>query len=646
MSKYLQSTDINQFQADQSSADAIPYDIIVEQNDSGIFSLLGDIIDYANPVFAKILRSSPKEIIGTSILDKVKGTDRQKLQASIEKLVSGELEKFNADLLMKSPEEKQDIYFSLHLKVYKKTEEGVKIIGTSRESTLRVKKNIELVKTKSRFEALYRNIIDGVIIYNYLSEEVMDCNAAAIKILEFENRNEVLNLKRSKLIPRYSEYFPDIDLHKESDRHGLRVMRGEAFSSPGIFLSKKGKGILVNINIVPTFYRHGEAFVIFQDITSRVINKKLQRLNEKKYRDIFENSHEAIIYTDLQTMRPIICNNKALALFGIANFKAFTESPPDSFYRETPDSTHASKIYKSQILKKVIEEGRAEFSHWLKKASGEVIQIFGILIRDQGDPENPKMISFLRDTTHLYQALEDLNEKNDELKKYIDSNLQLENFAYFASHDLQTPLRSMISFTQLLQRKLTGRLSEEEQEYMDFIISSCKNMRNLVNDLLSYSRLNTKKIIISNIDLREVLNELKSDLGSMLKEFDATIKFVNIPETIQGDSIKIRQIFQNLLTNALKFNRPGIKPEVTISCTSKINHWLFSVKDNGIGIAPEFQKKIFLLFKRLHTNEQYEGTGIGLAMVKKIVEQHQGEIWLESAEGEGANFFFTIKKRK
>jgi len=169
-------------------------------------------------------------------------------------------------------------------------------------------------------------------------------------------------------------------------------------------------------------------------------------------------------------------------------------------------------------------------------------------------------------------------------------------------------------------------------------------MRGLVNDLLSYSRVNTTKINLSDVNINYLLEELQSELASIIQEKKAEIVLRNIPEKVYADSMKLKQVFQNLITNALKFTKKGVASKIRITCKEQATQWLFSVKDNGIGIAPEFQDKIFLLFKRLHGNTDYEGTGIGLAMVKKIIEQHNGEIWLDSEEGEGATFWFTIKK--
>ncbi len=612
----------------------VNYDVLVEENAVGLFYLENDRVAFSNKAFADVFGVLPSVLVGTSIFDKVRGDDRKLLENGIEALLRGDTDSFSRDLQLKRNEE-EDVYFSLHLKVHSRDDNLVQLIGASREATTRVRKSKELVRTQSRFEALYRNIVDGIIVYDCIDEVMIDCNDAAVKILGYKTSQSLLKLNRYEFIPKTSSHFPGMDLHKETKNHSFRVLKGEAFNCPGALMGYGGKEVLVTVNIVPTFNKLGEAFIIFHDITDEILGKRSKKESDKRYRDIFNNSHEAIVYRDLKTGKPIICNKKALDLFGVSTFQEFIDLDRYSFYDDE---------YADYVLNEALEKGRADLAFWLKKQNGESIRIAGVLIRDVSDPDNPKIISFLRDVTRLHQAQVELNKKNEELKKYIDSNLQLENFAYFASHDLQTPLRSMISFTQLLKSKLKGRLSEEEEEYMQFIISSSKSMRNLINDLLSYSRINTTKINIREINLQTILAKLCIELDSIIQDKKAKIILKHIPEFIRADSTKIKQIFQNLITNAIKFSQEGTSPIVTINCKNNTDHWLFSVKDNGIGIAPEFQDKIFLLFKRLHTSTEYEGTGIGLAMVKKIIEQHEGEIGLESKQGEGACFWFTIKK--
>ena len=234
-----------------------------------------------------------------------------------------------------------------------------------------------------------------------------------------------------------------------------------------------------------------------------------------------------------------------------------------------------------------------------------------------------------------------LQSKNVELSR---SNHDLEQFAYIASHDLQAPLRTIKSFAGLLQKSLPDKMSERETEFFGYITKSVSNMQELVNDLLAFSRVNTQKREIQSVDLSKLLDNILLELDATLKETSAKIEIRDFPESIQADKIKLKQLLQNLISNGIKFSKQGVDPVVQVSCAEKEECWQFEVKDNGIGISPEFNEKIFQLFQRLHASSEYVGTGIGLALCKKIVEQHDGEIYVNSEVGEGSNFVFTISR--
>ncbi|GJM36272.1 MAG: hypothetical protein DHS20C18_52730 [Saprospiraceae bacterium] len=244
----------------------------------------------------------------------------------------------------------------------------------------------------------------------------------------------------------------------------------------------------------------------------------------------------------------------------------------------------------------------------------------------------------------LQEKIQELDLKNRQMQKYIDSNLQLENFAYIASHDLREPLRTMSTFAQLLQRKYADQLDEQGISYIDFITKGASNLNQLIEDLLAYSRINTSDQTKSPVDVQELLKEVNKGLAQIIQENKAVFYTKDLPTQISANPLKIKQLLQNLIANAIKFRKEDTTPYIEISARDTDTHWQFKIADNGIGIKPEFQDTIFLLFKKLHGMGDYEGTGLGLAICKKVVEQHQGEIWVESQPDEGATFYFTIKK--
>ncbi len=220
------------------------------------------------------------------------------------------------------------------------------------------------------------------------------------------------------------------------------------------------------------------------------------------------------------------------------------------------------------------------------------------------------------------------------------SNRELEQFAYVASHDLQEPLRMVTSFAQLLERRYKGHLDSDADDYIEFIVENGKRMKYLIDDLLEFSRLNSQDKEFETTYLEMTLDDVLSNLSMSIKDNNAKITHDPLP-TLNVNLMYIRQLFQNLISNAIKFHGDE-PPEIHISAYKTGNVWTFGVKDNGIGIEPQHQKMIFGIFKRLHTREEYPGTGIGLALCKRIVDMHKGRMWLVSEPGKGSTFYFTI----
>jgi signal transduction histidine kinase len=240
----------------------------------------------------------------------------------------------------------------------------------------------------------------------------------------------------------------------------------------------------------------------------------------------------------------------------------------------------------------------------------------------------------------LYRLNKDLVQRTEEL---IRVNKELEKFAYVASHDMQEPLRTITSYIQLLQSRLKDKLDGESVEFMDFVTSASLRMRNIIVDLLEYSRIGRGERPFEEVDCGKVLEEVQANLRTSIGEHDAKIKIGEMP-VIQANYMQMVQLFQNLLGNAIKFksDRPL---EIKVAATDEHEHHQFSVQDNGIGIQQVYEDRIFEIFQRLHTIDKYTGTGIGLAICKKITERHEGRIWMMSEPNKGSTFYFTIKKK-
>jgi light-regulated signal transduction histidine kinase (bacteriophytochrome) len=245
--------------------------------------------------------------------------------------------------------------------------------------------------------------------------------------------------------------------------------------------------------------------------------------------------------------------------------------------------------------------------------------------------------AIVHDITDRKQAEENLRRTAEELKK---SNSDLEQFASVASHDLQEPLRMVTGFVQLLHQQYSGRLDAEADKYIDFAVDGAKRMHTLINDLLAYARIGTRGRPPVTTRADEALRDALANLRSSIEETAAEITCGDLP-VIQADEGQLAQLFQNLVGNAIKF-RGQSPPKIRVEARQQDDGWLFSVGDNGIGIAPEFGERIFLIFQRLHSRREYPGTGIGLAICKRIVDRHGGRIWVESQAGRGSTFYFTL----
>ena len=254
---------------------------------------------------------------------------------------------------------------------------------------------------------------------------------------------------------------------------------------------------------------------------------------------------------------------------------------------------------------------------------------------DQGKPL--RMVGMHHDISDRKQAEQDLERMNAEL---VRSNQELEQFAYIASHDLQEPLRKIRSFTELLANLYQGQLDDKGERYIHFITDGAARLQGLVDDLLVYSRVGRAELKLKPTALSSLVEQVQSDLEKTIEERHVEIKVDPLP-TVQVDPVQLRRVFQNLITNAIKYCQAEV-PTIHIQACQHQDTWTISVEDNGIGIDPKFAERIFVIFQRLHHREEYSGTGIGLSICKKIIERHGGQIWVDSEEGKGAIFSFTL----
>jgi PAS domain S-box-containing protein len=374
---------------------------------------------------------------------------------------------------------------------------------------------------------------------------------------------------------------------------------------------------------------------VFEDITTQLYAQLKLRESEARYRQTFELAASGICH--VKDGRFVRVNKRLCEMLGYPEHELLGRHVKDISHPEDRDVTDAGR---ARIRAGEIESARFEKRYI--RADGTVVwcRIAIALVRDVfGMPTYE--VAVFDDITDRKKAEAALHEAHEELKR---SNAELEQFAYVASHDLQEPLRMVASYTQLLARRYDERLDSDAREFMSYIVDGASRMKQLIEDLLAYSRVGTKGIAFANVSAEAALRRALFNLRGGIEEARAAVTHDPMP-TLPADEVQLGQLFQNLIGNALKF-RSQADPKIHIVVTESASEYTFEVRDNGIGIEPQYFERIFMVFQRLHNKGEYPGTGIGLAICKKVVERHGGRIWVESRPGEGSSFFFTLPKER
>jgi len=246
--------------------------------------------------------------------------------------------------------------------------------------------------------------------------------------------------------------------------------------------------------------------------------------------------------------------------------------------------------------------------------------------------------SWTRRRSKIARDITEATRRKEELER---SNAELEQFAYVASHDLQEPLRMVVNYTELLANRYKGTLDEKADQYIHYAADGARRMQRLVRDLLAYSRVSSSTRPLVPVSTQRVVEGVLETLDATIRESGATVLYAQLP-VVLGDEGQLTQLFQNLISNAIKYRRDE-SPRISITAIRTYEEWEFAVADNGIGIESPYRERVFQMFQRLHARHEYDGSGIGLAIVKRIVERHGGQIWVDSTPGEGSVFRFTLK---
>jgi len=409
----------------------------------------------------------------------------------------------------------------------------------------------------------------------------------------------------------------------------------------------KELNIWLDVTVYPSI--HGLS-VYFKDITRTKKYENELRLSNDRFEKSSAATNDAIWDWDLK-------NNTLYP--GEGFYKHFGYDVPKLIYHDDILGLFKAKIKpkKADKIVKSIEKAIADPNimnwkkdYWYLKQNGKYAYVTNnaIIIRDKNH-KAIRIVGAIQDITYRKKqekVLLDLNKKLElQTKSLIKTNQELEHFAYVASHDLQEPLRMVTSFLTQLERKYKEQLDEKGKEYINFAVDGAKRMRNIISDVLEYSKISQVEETYEEVDINEIINSACKTNLDKIQETKAEIRYENLP-TIISSKFPLTQIFHNLISNAIKYQKLHNKPIISILATENEKNWTFKVSDNGIGIENEYLEKIFVIFQRLHNKREYGGNGIGLAIVKKLIENLNGKIWVESEIDKGTTFYFTLPKNE
>ena len=473
--------------------------------------------------------------------------------------------------------------------------------------------------------------------------KITDVNEAAIK---------VTGVPRAKLIGTdFSDYFTE----PEKARQGYRRVFNEGFVKDYPLTVRHKDGTLTDVLYNATVYKDTRGNVLGVFAAARDVTEKKRAEQElDRYREHLEElvgdrtkelrRSEASLARaqeiahlgswELDLVHDVLTwSDEVYRIFGLqpnefgATYEAFLERvhPED---RDSVDAAYSGSVRQGknsyEIEHRVVraDSGEVRFVHekceHFRDEAGKIVRSVGMV--------------------------HDITEQKQHEQQLKRSNENLEQFAYVASHDLQEPLRVMASYSQLLERRYKEKLDQDAKDFIEFIVDAASRMQTLITDLLAYSRAGRQNLKLSRVDCNEVMRKVTAMLSKTIEAVDARVTWDKLP-VVAGAEINFVQLFQNLIGNGLKF-RGSKPPEISVSARDNNNEWIFSVGDNGIGIEPQYKQRIFQIFQRLHSRGEHAGTGIGLSICKKIVENWEGRIWVESEPDEGSIFYFTVPKER
>ncbi|MGA2056325.1 MAG: PAS domain S-box protein [Bradyrhizobium sp.] len=507
--------------------------------------------------------------------------------------------------------------------------EGMLITAAIRDISVRRNAARVLAQMEGKYAGLLEAAPDAMVVVNQGGEIVL-LNLQAEKQFGYR-RDELLGQKVTNIIPEgFAERLVADDLRSAEDALAQEIGTGIELNA----LRKDGSEFPIEIMLSPLESAEGMLITAaIRDISVRRNAEKHLAQMEGRYRGLLEAAPDAMVVVN-QSGEIVLLNLQAEKQFG--------------YRRNELLGQKVTNIIPQGFAERLIADGLRSAEDALAQQIGTGIELSGrrkdrtefpieLMLSPLGSAEGTLVTAAIRDISVRNAAEADLLNKVEELNR---SNEELGQFAYIASHDLQEPLRMVASYTQLLSRRYAGKLDSDADEFIAFAVDGATRMQRLIQDLLAYSRVGTKGKDLLNTSSEGALQHALSNLRGAIEESGAVVTHDPLPE-VMADEMQLVQLFQNLVGNAIKYQKPGI-PKIHIAALNGGKQYRFSVQDNGLGIDPQYFERIFGMFQRLHKREEFAGTGIGLAICKKIVERHGGQISVESQPGVGSTFRFAL----
>jgi PAS domain S-box-containing protein len=482
---------------------------------------------------------------------------------------------------------------------------------------------------EARYHGLLEAAPDTMVVVNHAGEIVL-LNLQAEKEFGYR-RDELLGQKVTNIIPDgFAERLIADDLRSAEDALAQQIGTGIELNAR----RKDGSEFPIEIMLSPLENAEGTLVTAaVRDISGRKNAEKHLAQMEGKYRGLLEAAPDAMVVVN-QSGEIVLLNLQAEKQFG--------------YRRNELLGQKVTNIIPEGFAERLVADGLRSAEDALAQQIGTGIELYGrrrdggefpveLMLSPLGSVEGTLVTAAIRNISvrksaeaHLLGKVEELNRSNEELGQ----------FAYIASHDLQEPLRMVASYTQLLSRRYKGRLDSDADEFIAFAVDGATRMQRLIQDLLTFSRVGTKGKELLKTSSEDALQFALSNLRGAIEESGALVTHDPLP-AVMADEMQLIQLFQNLVGNAIKYQNGGT-PKIHVGATNGGEQWKFSVQDNGLGIDPQYFDRIFGMFQRLHKREEFAGTGIGLAICKKIVERHGGQISVESQPGQGSTFRFAL----